>query len=167
MDQYKNILNTFLVDMFNEILKAEEVTLTKEYTNLSIKEFHVIEAVCLANNGTYKENLDNSTQVIADNLKVTPGTLTVAINTLEKKGYLERHKIDKDKRVVRIFPTELGLEVNRYHAQFHREMVDNILSTLNEEESVLLLKVLGNISVFFRNKYSLHKEDSNGKDNNR
>lgn len=155
MDSYKKIVNRFLVDMFNEILKAEEVALTKEYSNLSIKEFHVIEAVCMANdNGN-----DNSTAAIADILKVTPGTLTVAINTLEKKGYLERQKIDKDKRVVRIFPTEQGIEVNQYHTRFHNEMVENILSSLSEDESVLLLKTLGNITVFFRNKYKLHKED--------
>jgi DNA-binding MarR family transcriptional regulator len=155
MDQYQNILNRFLVDMFNEILKAEELTLSKKYKNLSIKEFHVIEVVCAAN----ESGNDNSTATIAENLRITPGSLTVAVNTLEKKGYLVRQKIDKDKRIVRIFPTELGLEVNQYHSNFHTEMVQNVLSTISEDEAVILLKTLGNISVFFRNKYMQHKED--------
>lgn len=155
MDQYQNILNRFLVDMFNEILKAEELTLSKKYKNLSIKEFHVIEVVCAAN----ESGKDNSTATIAENLRITPGSLTVAVNTLEKKGYLVRKKIDKDKRIVRIFPTELGLEVNRYHSNFHTEMVQNVLSTISEDEAIILLKTLGNISVFFRSKYIQNKED--------
>lgn len=155
MDQYQNILNRFLVDMFNEILKAEELALSKKYKNLSIKEFHVIEVVCAAN----ESGKDNSTATIAENLRITPGSLTVAVNTLEKKGYLNRKKIDKDKRIVRIFPTELGLEVNRYHSNFHTEMVQDVLSTISEDEAIILLKTLGNISVFFRNKYIQNKED--------
>lgn len=155
MDQYQNILNRFLVDMFNEILKAEELTLSKKYKNLSLKEFHVIEAVCIAN----ENGKDNSTATIAENLRITAGSLTVAVNTLENKNYLYRSKIDKDKRIVRLFPTELGLEVNNYHSNFHTEMVDNVLSILSEEEAVILLKTLGNISVFFRNKYIQNKED--------
>lgn len=155
MDQYQNILNRFLVDMFNEILKAEELALSKKYKNLSIKEFHVIEVVCAAN----ESGKDNSTATIAENLRITPGSLTVAVNTLEKKGYLNRKKIDKDKRIVRIFPTELGIEVNRYHSNFHTEMVQDVLSTISEDEAIILLKTLGNISVFFRNKYIQNKED--------
>lgn len=155
MEQHQGILNRFLVDMFNEILKAEELSLSKEYENLSLKEFHVIEAVCLAN----EKGKDNSTATIADMLRITPGSLTVAVNTLERKQYVYRQKIDKDKRVVRIFPTDVGLEVNRYHANFHSEMVGDILSAINEEEAIILLKTLGNISTFFRTKYIQHKED--------
>ncbi len=154
MAQYQDKLNRYLVELFNDVLKAEELSLIKEYGNLSLKEFHVIEAVCLANDN----NGDNSTASIAEALKITAGSLTVAVNTLEKKGYLVRKKIDKDKRIVRIYPTELGLEVNRYHEKFHYEMVGSILSIINEDEADILLKALEDIRTFFNNKYIQNKE---------
>ena len=41
------ILNRFLVEIFNEILRTEERCITQGgYDDLSIRELHVIEAVC-------------------------------------------------------------------------------------------------------------------------
>ena len=46
MSMYEEQLNTFLVNVFNNILRLEEASLAKgDFRNLSINELHVIEAV--------------------------------------------------------------------------------------------------------------------------
>ena len=41
-----------------------------------------------------------TTTEVANTLNVTVGTLTVAVNALVKKGYVERLKDTKDRRIV-------------------------------------------------------------------
>lgn len=153
MEQYKDRLNRSLVELFNDVLKAEELALGNEYDNLSLKEFHVIEAVCIQ----LEKDGDNTTAAIAAALRITAGTLTVAVNTLEKKGYLVRRKIDKDKRVVRIYPTEKGSQVNAFHKEFHMKMVNGILEAVKEEELPVLLRALEAARGFFHNQYKTEK----------
>ena len=86
---------------------------------------------------------------------MTAGTLTTAVTLLEKKGYLLRRRDERDKRVVRILPTEKAREADARHAKFHQEMVEDCLSALSEEEAVVFVRALGTVASFFRAK---HKE---------
>lgn len=147
MESKKERLNEFLVEVFNEILKSEEYELKKSGSNLSISEIHVIEAVCQAS----RKGRDNSSAAIAKNLRITAGSLTTAVSKIEKKGYLERVRDSSDKRVVKIFPTESGLKVNEIHSAYHREMVHEITSILNDCETDILLKGLSKVEQYFKN----------------
>lgn len=151
-DSYAQI-NNFLVNLFNDILRIEEHCLSSnEFKNLSIKEIHIIEAVCYA----AKTGGDNRASAIADALGVTAGTLTVAVNTLERKGYLERRRDSGDKRVVRLYPTPSALEIDRIHSHFHHEMAASVIEVLTPEELVALTRGLHSIQRYFE-----HKEESN------
>lgn len=145
MSKEYSAINNFLVTVFNEILRTEEASLkTKEFKNLSVREMHVIEAVCDAT-----ENEKNTASEIALSQKVTAGTLTTSVSILEKKGYVIRHRDDTDKRVVRIFPTEKGKTANEVHQSFHHEMVSSIMSVLKEDELAIFVKGLGAVQQFF------------------
>lgn len=146
---HSETLNRFLVEVFNEILKTEEQALTEAWQDLSLREFHLIEEVCRA----VDENRDNRATVIAAAQGVTAGTLTTAVNLLEKKGYLERRRDSTDRRAVRLHPTEKGRKANQAHAGFHQQMVDDVLSVLNEEEAQVFLRALSSVTAFFRKKY--------------
>lgn len=150
MNARGEILNRFLVEVFNEILKTEEQALTNKWPDLTIREFHLIEEVCR----TVEEDGDNRATALAAAQRVTAGTLTTAVNLLEKKGYLERRRDGKDRRAVRIHPTEMGWNANEDHKEFHREMVEDVLSILNEEECQVFLRALSGVSTFFRKKYN-------------
>nr|MDD6336413.1 MarR family transcriptional regulator [bacterium] len=140
-------INDFLVSVFNEILRTEEHSLsTGGFDNVSVKEMHVIEAVVNA------QGSDNRATAIAHTLGVTAGTLTTAVNLLEKKGYLSRLRDDRDKRVVRILATGRGMQAYACHAAFHQEMVEDVLRVLSEEEVPVFLRALSGISSFFRAK---------------
>lgn len=150
MNAHGETLNRFLVEVFNEILKTEEQALTGEWPDLTVREFHLIEEVCRA----VDEERDNRATAIAAAQRVTAGTLTTAVNLLERKGYLERRRDGNDRRAVRIHPTEKGRQANEAHKSFHREMVEDVLSILNEEECQVFLRALSGVSTFFRKKYN-------------
>lgn len=143
-------INRFLVEVFHEILKTEERALEVQRPDLSVREFHLIEEVCQ----TVDQGRDNRSTAVAAAQRVTAGTLTTAVNALEKKGYLERRRDCEDRRAVRIYPTEKGRLANELHTEFHKEMVEDVLCALNEEESQVFIRALSRVTEFFRQKYA-------------
>lgn len=141
-------INNFLVTVFNEVLRTEEISLkTKEFKNLSMREMHVIEAVCDA-----AENKNNTASEIASSQKITAGTLTATIITLEKKGFVLRLPDQRDKRSVRIIPTEKGKIANEVHSSFHHEMVSSVISAMKEDELAMFVKGLAAVQDFLQNQ---------------
>ena len=148
MDQHREELNRFLVEVFHQVLKTEELALSRAKGELSLRELHLIEEVCRAAD----LGLDNRATAIAAAQRVTAGTLTTAVSLLERKGYLERRRDEKDRRAVRILPTAAARAANAVHARFHREMVDGLLAVLTEEETGVLVRALGHLAGFFQEK---------------
>ncbi|EKU93535.1 Uncharacterized HTH-type transcriptional regulator yusO [Alloiococcus otitis] len=146
MDQDRvNRVNDQLVLIFNEILEIQERVLKKSrFSDLTLKEMHTIEAI--AQDGSLSSNQ------VAKNLKVTPGTLTVAIQGLEKKGYVKRVKSDKDRRVVLLQLTDRGQAIYQVHKNFHQEMVEETLTGLDPKEVEVLTKGLNNLQQFLLKK---------------
>ena len=154
-NSYRDDLNAFLVRVFNDILKTEEKSVTDgEFGDLSLKEIHVIEAVCDAHAD------DNSAGAIAARLRITAGSLSTAVAPLERKGYIERKADDKDRRVTRLTATQAGLRANEKHGEFHREMISGVLRALPEDEIAVLVKALSGISDFFAGKNKQKTGDS-------
>lgn len=149
MNAYGETLNRFLVEVFGGILKTEEQVLTAGRPDLSLREFHLIEEVCRA----VDQGRDNRATAIAAAQRVTAGTLTTAVNLLEKKGYLERRRDEQDRRAVRIVPTKKGRQADELHTSFHKEMVDHVLRILTDEECQVFLRALSGVTNFFQQKY--------------
>lgn len=149
MDGSRETCNRFLVEVFDEILKTEEECLTGQFTNLSPRELHLIEEVCRA----VDSDRDNRATAIAAAQRVTAGTLTTVVSLLEKKGYLERRRDELDRRSVRIYPTQKARRADAVHAKFHREMVDEVLAHLTDDEAQALVGALGSLTAFFQKKY--------------
>ena len=83
MNDYFSVLNHFFVRVFNEILRVEEASLKKsEFKNLSVREMHVIEVICTAN----ENGADNRATDIAHALNISAGTLTTTVSLLKKKA---------------------------------------------------------------------------------
>ena len=139
----KQIINEFLVDVFNLILRKESASLRDHANgNLSISEYHVIESI-------YNNTEHNTMGEIAKILSITIGSLTVAIATLEKKGYVEKYKDSKDKRSVRVRCTESGLEVNEFHKNFHDNMMEELSASLTEDQLDVMVDALIALKKYF------------------
>ena len=144
MESRGEVLNQFLVEVFGQILKAEAACLAGK--DLSLRELHLIDAVCRA----VDQGGDNRSTAIAAALGITAGTLTSAVNLLEKKGYLLRRRDERDKRVVHLLPTERGRAADARHRDFHRQMVAHVRDGLTDEEAEGTLRALGRVAEFFR-----------------
>ena len=148
MEKGKKILNELLVQLFNDILQIEEKSLKNgPLSDLSVTELHTIEAI-----GMYKERTMTE---VAQDFKITVGTLTTAINKLIKKGYVDRKRIEEDRRVVLIHLTKKGKLAYRIHEKFHNDMINETISGLREDEEEILISSLERLNVFFKEKYEL------------
>lgn len=136
-------LNEVFVKVFKNIMSLEERAIRSEaYHNATANDMHVMEAI---GNGKPK----NMTSV-ARSLSVTTGTLTISVNSLVKKGFVERVRSEEDRRVVLISLTEMGKAVYRKHQKFHEDLVESIVNRLDDQEKILLEKVLSNLNIYFK-----------------
>jgi DNA-binding MarR family transcriptional regulator len=148
MEKTLGILNELLVKLFNDILTIEQRALQDtEYKDISVTEVHTIEAMGMYEPRTMSE--------VANDLKITVGTLTTAVNNLVKKGYVERKRIEEDRRVVLIHLTKRGKIVYRIHEKFHSEMIKETVKGMTEQEESILVNSLEKLNDFFKVKYNL------------
>lgn len=137
------VLNELLVNLFHNVMDAEaKAVITEEFKDITNNDIHILEAIGIEE--------PKSMSRIAGELHVTVGTLTTNMNSLEKKGYLERNRSTQDKRVVLVTLTEKGRKAFFHHRDFHRKMIHTIIRDLDEEEMKTLIKCLGKLDIFFR-----------------
>lgn len=140
-------LNHFFVTVFNDILRLEETSLAKGiHKQLSMSEMHVIEAVCNS-----QDQEANTMKELSSKLNITASSLTIAVKTLEQKGYLTRKKSESDKRKVYVSPTEIAKAANKDHAKYHEALVKSIMKELKEPEILALTTALETLHRFFTN----------------
>ena len=148
MNKSTMMINELLVQLFNDVLQIEEQSLKDGVlSDLSVTEIHTIEAI-----GMYSERTMSEA---AQKLKITVSTLTTAINKLIKKGYVERKRIEEDRRVVLVKLTKRGKLALRLHQKFHGEMINNAIEGLSMEEETILISSLNKLNDFFKEKYKL------------
>lgn len=139
------ILNELLVELFNDILIIEQNAIRGgNLKDISITELHTIEAIGMYSSKQMSE--------VAQGLGITVGTLTIAINNLVKKGYVERKRSESDRRVVLVQLTRKGKLAYRIHEKFHSDMIKATINGLTDEEEEVLVKSLGKLVDFFKEK---------------
>ncbi len=143
--EQKNEINYFFVHVFNQILSWEEHSFKEMgVSDITLRELHVIEAVC-----ALQKSGENKMSSIARYLSITPGSLTTSVNTLVKKGYLQREAQPNDRRIVLIVPTKKAVEIGGLHSKIHSSMIDEIGKVTDEKELAVLVDTLGKLSNFF------------------
>lgn len=137
------MLNEMLVSLFHDIMDIEQkAIITQEFKDITNNDMHVIEAIGLGE----PKNMSS----IARELSVTVGTLTIAMNSLVKKGYVTRERGNEDRRVVYISLSEKGKIAYAHHAEFHKAMITGITEELSQEEMEVLIKTLSKLNLWFR-----------------
>lgn len=144
MDSYET-LNQILVSLFRDIIDIEQqAIITEEFKDITSNDMHVIDAIGIG--------IPKNMSTIARELSVTVGTLTIAMNSLVKKGYVVRNRGQEDRRVVYISLSDKGKLVYDNHARFHKEMIDNIMKQLESNEMEALIKALTKLNLWFQNR---------------
>lgn len=159
MDRFSKELNQLLVETYRNITKIEEQAIRQtESTNLSISELHLIEAV-----GKNKE-VGRTVSDIAADLYITLPSVTVAINKLVKKNYVEKIKAEHDGRVVYVKLTKLGKKVDAGHRYFHENMVRNVSAEMGENEKEALISGISKLNNFLGRKIMKQEEKEEEKE---
>lgn len=146
-DEFSKLLNETLVDTFRTILKVEEHSLRNlGGIDLTISEMHFLEAVGRS------DGQGRTISDIAQRLGITLSSVTIAVNKLAQKGYVEKVKGETDGRTVFVKLTKKGRRVDAVHQYFHENMVRNISSDFTDEDREILLTGLKRLNAFFKQK---------------
>ena len=138
-------LNELLVRLFRDVMEIEQRALiNQDFKDITNNDLHVIEAIGIGE----AKNMS----AIAKELSVTMGTLTIAMNSLVKKGYVVRERGKADRRIVYISLSEKGRKAYRHHEQFHHEMIESIMNGLGDRETEALVQALMKLNLWFREK---------------
>lgn len=109
-----------------------------ESTGLCLSDFAVLEA--LLHKGPLPVN------VIGSKVLLTSGSITSAVDRLEKKGYVQRQPVEGDRRVRLVSLTDSGKALIEEAFTRHQDALVQATSGLNTEEKEqlsALLKKLG------------------------
>jgi DNA-binding MarR family transcriptional regulator len=156
MNDYEKKVNRLMLEIFDHILVTEEKALSRgNFSDLSVAEMHTLEGIGLYESRTMSET--------AATLGITTGTLTVAIDRLVRKGYVERQRDLRDRRVVRIRLTKKGKLAFRMHNKFHTLLVERLTEPLNDPEKAILLDTLQSIAQFVGEQYKRYVEEASAR----
>lgn len=150
MSEARQMINQLLVKLFNDILAIEQAALqNNEFGQLTMTEFHVIEAIGLGAGRSMTET--------ASMTGVTIGTLTSTVNRLIAKGAVERRRDETDRRVVQLTLTTRGRRAYQHHERFHEEMTESILTAIRPEDDEVLVRTLAALEDFFGKKAAQYR----------
>lgn len=136
-------LNEILVKLFRNINTIEEQAVKSgEYKDMTTNDMHVIEAIGIDG--------EKNMSTVAKSLSVTTGTLTISVNSLVKKGFVDRVRSETDRRVVLVSLTDKGKKAFKQHQKFHEDMISAVVAQLDDDEKLILQKALVDLNTFFR-----------------
>lgn len=143
MEQEKYLIGQELIVIFENVLKYEKIVIEQETECvLSMAEIHTVAAIG-------KDTMLRMGE-IADALQITLGTLTVMINNLVRKGYVDRYKSEEDRRVVKIGLTKKGRRIFDAHASFHENLVNALVKGADSEQQKTIRMALNNLWDFIQ-----------------
>jgi DNA-binding MarR family transcriptional regulator len=83
---------------------------------------------------------------IADELKVTKGTLSITINSLVKKGYVIRTRHKQDRRVIIVYLTKKSISIVRHYGKFYYELISRLIAEFDSSKVIILGEILNKLN---------------------
>jgi len=115
-----------------------------EELKLTVNEIHIIEAIGAKDGQTMSE--------IANALHVTMPTLTVSVNRLVGKGFVNRVRMEDDRRKIAVALTEKGEKIKGLHSCFHEELSESFLQNVDRANDPITLEFLKSAFDFLTSK---------------
>ena len=113
-----------LIELYEKISSWEHSVV--KGTGLSPAQMHAIEIIGHEKSPRMKE--------LAEKMGVTTGSLTVMVDRLEQKGFLERRPHESDRRSFLVVLTDKGRKHFKKHHQYHLKLTQDAMATLNPDE---------------------------------
>ncbi len=141
MDNLDELLEEMLCKMYTQIINNENRIL-KSVSSLSQKEFQTLDMVF-----SCERNDCNTLGTIAQRLGITLSTCTINVDRLIEKGYLQKVKLNGDKRVSYISLTSTGLTALKKRDIMHHRVVNGAIKNLTSSEKVALLSAINKMDI--------------------
>jgi DNA-binding MarR family transcriptional regulator len=143
---YKEGLEEEIIRAFYELYNLMEVILKyKTSESLTLKESFIIEII-----KRLTESNDHIVSNVADILNITNASASIAISTLEKKGYVSRVRSKTDRRVYYIELTAKGKLINKKQQEFRERALNDIFGQLNMVEKASIASSLKKMRQFVK-----------------
>ena len=126
--------------LFNRV--EQNVFNSSKRFNLSISELSMLEVI---NKSPIHGKMIGD---IAGELMITPSSVTIAVNRLERKGYVFRKKSETDGRQVFVNLTEKGRHADRIYKRFRKNMARDILKGMSDCEKLMLIECVDRMNDF-------------------
>lgn len=153
MASFEESLNTLLVGIYKDLDLLEEQMLNASRLNLSISEVHMLEAVHFAGGDDVATISD-----LSEYLAISLPSVTLTVNKLAAKNYVEKQKNRNDGRVVEVRLTPLGRKAERAHRYFHRSMVRNLAAGMADDEKDALMRGITKVDDFLKKNIQKYKQ---------
>ena len=140
MERTDESIVSYMENIYHSFHKLEDQSLTSKRHQLSINEWHILDRIGQKTKLRIGE--------LAAAAGVTLASMTVAIDKLEKKGFLYRERAPDDRRGVLIVLTRRGQAAYIIHRRFHKAMLDVMLDGLTEQEVTLLAEAFAKLERF-------------------
>ena len=106
--------------------------------DLTLREMFLLETLGRRGSATMSE--------LASAVAVPLTTMTSIVTRMVRKGYLERSRIEEDRRVVVVTLSSEGKILFAQHRRDYIESVKGVLGTLTEEEQHKILALIGEVT---------------------
>lgn len=142
MESTINVLNRLISGALNDMPKSEQTAIKSSgFDDVSVNEVHTVDAI-----GILPKTMSN----VAEKLGITMGTLTVAVNHLVVKGYVNKVRNEKDRRVFLLSLTERGRELFKAHQKFHFDLAKSLIVALSDYEADMFIEALSCLNQFLK-----------------
>ena len=156
MNSFEAHLNELLVHTYRSIeLMEQQMLENNRGLNLTISEFHLLEAVGMPEECPQGKTISE----LSEQMGISLPSVTLAINKLVKKGFVEKHKNERDGRLVHVRLTRDGVKANRLHQYFHRKMISSITIDLTEEEKEAMVRGIQKLNQYLNGNLQKDRED--------
>ena len=124
-----------LIELYDKISSWEH-SVVKD-SGLSTAQMHTIEVIGHQKDLRMKE--------LAEKLGVTTGTLTIAVDKLEKLNLVLRKPHNTDRRSYYVVLTDMGEKMFEEHHRFHQDFTSEISTELSNTDLETLTILLGKV----------------------
>ena len=141
MNQLYQEINDALYHAYYGIQRIEEEELKKSrFNDLTPKELHAVDAITMYEHPT--------TSQVAEKLHLSRATMTVTVDRLVRKGYVERIRGKQDRRIVHLKLTMRGRVVCLEYNSYHNRIVKSFLQNLYDYEFQTIYHAFKNLDEF-------------------
>ena len=134
-DKIIDQLDKMIMQFYEKLSNWEETV--AEQVGLTPRQCHAVSELGFAGKIRMK--------LLSERLGVTTGTMTIMADRLQKRNLIQRVEDAKDRRAFNIGLTEKGRAIYHSHMQHHRQLGNELFSSLSPKEVMTFLSLLEKI----------------------